>query len=233
MFAKDLTSAISGWLCNVSWLLQLTASQAHPELHPRPPMQVAFGAYRGAAKLFLHLFPSVYVFVRLYTRRHLLALVSYRSLTIWSDDYSTPPYKPTVQCRTQTLQSHTQTVQTMEHRVHKLTIPSTLHHTHTISYIARYVQASYPVRSYIHWELNLNTRVYIGRPCFSREWHGKIGQGTDKTHLLTPPYLPKEMRHTSTYNGSDFSEAERIFGISDFYCCCSLLMTLTLSLSVS
>ena len=127
----------------------------------------------------------------------------------------------------------TQTVQTMEHPVHKLTIPSTLHHIHTISYIARYVQASYPVRSYIHWELNLNTRVYIGRPCFSREWHGKIGQGTDKTHLLTQPYLPKEMRHTSTYNGSDFSEAERIFGISDFYCCCSLLMTLTLSLSVS
>ena len=77
------------------------------ELHPRPPMQVAFGAYRGAAKRFLHLFPSVYVFVRLYTRRHLLALVSYRSLTIWSDDYSTPPYKPTVRCRTQTLQSHT------------------------------------------------------------------------------------------------------------------------------
>ena len=91
---KDLISAISGWLCDVSWLLQLTASQTHPELHPRPPMQVAF-------------FPSVYVFVRLYTRRHLLALVSYRSLTIWSDDYSTPPYKPTVQRRTQTLQTRT------------------------------------------------------------------------------------------------------------------------------
>ena len=146
MFAKDLTSAISGWLCNVSWLLQLTASQTHPELHARPPMQVAFGAYRGAAKLFLHLFPSVYVFVRLYTRRHLLALVSYRSLTIWSDDYSTPPYKPTVHRRTQT-------VQTMEHPVHKLTIPSTLHHTHTISYIARYVQVSSPIPSYIQWEL--------------------------------------------------------------------------------
>ena len=62
---KDLISAISGWLCNVSWLLQLTASQTHPELHPRPPMQVAFGTYSGAVELFLHLFPSVYVFVRL------------------------------------------------------------------------------------------------------------------------------------------------------------------------
>ena len=104
---KDLISAISGWLCDVSWLLQLTASQTHPELHPRPPMQVAFGTYSGAVELFLHLFPSVYVFVRLYTRRHLLALVSYRFLTIWSDDYSTPPYKPTAQRRTQTLQTRT------------------------------------------------------------------------------------------------------------------------------
>ena len=150
---KDLISAISGWLCDVSWLLQLTASQTHPELHPRPPMQVAFGTYSGAVELFLHLFPSVYVFVRLYTRRHLLALVSYRFLTIWSDDYSTPPYKPTVQRRTQTLQTRTQTVQTMEHRVLKQTIPSTLHQEHTTSYMARYVHASYPIHSYIHWEL--------------------------------------------------------------------------------
>ena len=66
-----------------------------------------------ALQLFLHLLTSVYVFVRLYTRRHLLALVSYRSLTIWSDDYSTPLHKPTVQRRTQTLQT----------RAHKLCKP--------------------------------------------------------------------------------------------------------------
>ena len=100
-----------------------------------------------ALQLFLHLLTSVYVFVRLYTRRHLLALVSYRSLTIWSDDYSTPPYKPTVQRRTQTLQTRTQTVQTMEHCVLKQTIPSTLHQEHTTSYMARYVHASYPIHS--------------------------------------------------------------------------------------
>ena len=54
---------------------------------------------------------------------------------------------------TDSTNSHTQTVQTMEHCVLKQTIPSTLHQEHTTSYMARYVHASYPIHSYIHWEL--------------------------------------------------------------------------------